>query len=232
MVANVAGGTVIVEAIVVVGAAVAVAAWGFRFADRASRVMEARAARQSAPAPERQPSRRAFTPMQLDASTLKWPSEIQERRENPFKLEWPSASWPADWKKTGAPAGVPDFVAAEVTQASLNTEEAKPARKVEPKATKRDAPAPAAHKADRARPAPAELPSVLTAPVVFDALPQPTRPAQGHAEPKVAAAPDDAAAIRALVKERGLAAAVDQVRRTRSLDFQQAAQVVARAIRG
>jgi hypothetical protein len=34
------------------------------------------------------------------------------------------------------------------------------------------------------------------------------------------------------VKERGLAAAVDQVRRTRSLDFQQAAQVVARAIRG
>jgi hypothetical protein len=65
---------------------------------------------------------------------------------------------------------------------------------------------------------------VLT--VSVGAEPQPARPS----EPK--AAPDDAAAIRALVKERGLAAAVDQVRRTRSLDFQQAAQVVARAIRG
>lgn len=222
----------IVEAIVVVGAAVAVAAWGFRFADRASRVMEARAARKSAPAPERQASRRAFTPMQLEASTLKWPSERQERRENPFKLEWPSASWPADWKKTGAPVGVPDFVAAEVTQASLNTEEVKPPRRVEAKPVKRDAPQPSANKHERTRPAPVELPSVLTAAVSPEPEPQPARPQQAPADTKATGGADDAAVIRALVKERGLAAAVDQVRRTRSLDFQQAAQVVARAIRG
>ena len=44
-----------------VGAAVAVAAWGFRFADRASRVIEARAEKKQQEVTDKQPSRRAVT---------------------------------------------------------------------------------------------------------------------------------------------------------------------------
>jgi hypothetical protein len=164
----------------------------------------------------------AFEPLELAASGMAWPSEVQRPITAPALLKWPSETWTDSPFRGGmvVEAGEADEAVAVARPQSV--ERGAPARAPAPSATKARAEAKAPTKAQPPRKGRgADLPSTRPAAA------QPPARASSTAD----AAPSSAEVLR-VAEERGLAAAVDMVRDRTGWPFQRAAQHVAMILRG